>query len=847
MTTLLFIGPVVGATVFVLTLDGNRYKGLLESAVMDATGRKLVIRGDVAIAPSLKPELTVTNLALANAPWGSRPGMLHIARLRAGLALLPLLRRQIHITRIQLIDTDLLLETGADGRANWQFDHTLDPSAGLGMRGPSVGQIEVEGLAVTWRAGSADTPAAHYHLDRLDWARPGAGEAPLLTLQGHANGQALVLSGQTGPLGDLFRGAPLPFTLSGTAAGGTVGLHGQLRGAALPEDLYLSLRVSGGNLATLGTAIAERLPETHDYALEAHLSGSGEALSARELSGHLGLGGVTLAVQGGIRDLLALEGIELALKGSGSDLSELGPMFGERLPRSGPFELSGRLSGTARALALSEARATLGLQGIQISLAGGVGDLLALQAVDASVTGSGNTLGDLGRLVGVALPDTGPFTATGQLTGSARALALHGLRASVRQGSAQLLLSGGVGDLLRMDGIALRIVASGKDLGALGALLDMPLPELGPFRAQGRLSGSAELLDLRDFSATIDRSDLTGWVEVVPGTRPRVTARLSSGLIDFTRIIQQLQGQTAAPQDGGSRSARGLFSNAPLPLDGLQAVDADLALSARNLKAREAELEFAQLTLRLEGGDLDVERLEATYRGSKVSAKLQLRADAAPSVALKFLVQGFDLGRFLKETQVSQEVDAQLDLAAELSSRGNSPQRLVANLEGIVGAVVGKGQVPRYLDLLAEDLTRRVTAFWGRHKGAGQLNCGMVQFAIKGGMATSDAFLFDTRLGILKGDGEIDLATEQLDFVLSPKPKKASLFSLATKLHISGSMRDPRVRPQTKALAKKGAKALSALVIGPAGLLVPFINTGARHRHVCDIQALETRVQRIYD
>ena len=48
-------------------------------------------------------------------------------------------------------------------------------------------------------------------------------------------------------------------------------------------------------------------------------------------------------------------------------------------------------------------------------------------------------------------------------------------------------------------------------------------------------------------------------------------------------------------------------------------------------------------------------------------------------------------------------------------------------------------------------------------------------------------------------------------------------------------------------VARKGAKALSALVVGPAGLLLPFMSTGARNQHPCDIQALKSRVHSIYD
>jgi uncharacterized protein involved in outer membrane biogenesis len=356
---------------------------------------------------------------------------------------------------------------------------------------------------------------------------------------------------------------------------------------------------------------------------------------------------------------------------------------------------------------------------------------------------------------------------------------------------------------------------------------------------------------LKNFTATVDQSDFAGWAKLEFGKRPRVTVWLESDLVDFTRIMDQARGRKQAAESkaetgkaGGSRQT--LFSDEPLPFDVLNAVDADIAFNARNLKARDAALEFGQLALRLDAGDLRVDKLEAVYQGAKVSANLNLTAGTPANAAVRFLVQGFDLGRFLKETHVSQDVEGQVDLAADLKSKGNSRHQLMANLDGTTGAVIGKGYVPRFLDLLAQDLSRRVITIWGRHKKAGQLNCGVIQFTNKQGIATSDAFLFNTQLALLKGDGEINLATEQLDFVLSPKPKDKSLFSLATKLRVDGSILDPRVRPDMASVATKGVKALSSLVLGPAGLLVPFMSAGARHQHPCDVAELKNRIQSIY-
>ena len=289
-----------------------------------------------------------------------------------------------------------------------------------------------------------------------------------------------------------------------------------------------------------------------------------------------------------------------------------------------------------------------------------------------------------------------------------------------------------------------------------------------------------------------------------------------------------------------------MFSQEPLPFDVLDTVDADISLRARNIKVRDAALEFGQLVLRIDDGRLHMDTLEATYRNARISANLGIRSGPPPLVSTRLLVQGFELGHFLSEINVTDEVEVKADIAADLGSLGYSANNLASNLDGVFAAVIGKGKMPHFLDLLAEDLSRRVISIWGSHKEAGNLNCGVVQFDIQQGVATSKAFLFDTRIGYLKGKGSINLATDQIDFLLSPHPKDASLFSLKTKLRISGSISDPRVRPDAKSLAIKGSKALSTLVLGPAGLLAPFVSLGARKEHSCDMQALHRKLEKIY-
>jgi hypothetical protein len=163
---------------------------------------------------------------------------------------------------------------------------------------------------------------------------------------------------------------------------------------------------------------------------------------------------------------------------------------------------------------------------------------------------------------------------------------------------------------------------------------------------------------------------------------------------------------------------------------------------------------------------------------------------------------------------------------------------LMGGLDGSVGAVMGKGYPSHYLDLLAVGFTRKVFQFWGKHPKGGEIKCAVAQVDVKNGTATSRAFVFDTEAGVLTGERNINLATEKANFLLVPEPRHLSLMNFWTKLRVSETIMDPRVRPDTLSVLSKGAKALSALVISPLGLLAPFVNLGAYKSHPCSVHGI---------
>jgi hypothetical protein len=334
----------------------------------------------------------------------------------------------------------------------------------------------------------------------------------------------------------------------------------------------------------------------------------------------------------------------------------------------------------------------------------------------------------------------------------------------------------------------------------------------------------------------VEKSDFKGQAKVEFFKRPKISLNLESSAIDFTTLMKSLENGKQKSADKDKQNTR-LFSHAPLPLDLLKKMDADISLKARNIHAKDARLDFGHMALKLEDHEFSIDKLEATYKETKISGDLQITAGTPSQVATHFLVQDFNLGDFLKETGRDDQVRATIDIAAHGKSKGKSVQGLMANLDGAIGVVMGEGYLTKYLDMLSSGLTEKVFQVWKPHKAVDQIKCAVVQFDIKEGVATSQAFVFDTQAGILTGEGQINLDTEKINFLLVPKPAHPEL-SILTNLRVSGSVMEPHVGVDKASALTQGARALSTVVAGPLGLLAPFVHLGAIKSHPCEVPSI---------
>lgn len=152
------VAAAASVAALVMQYDYNQLKPTIAQLAKDATGRDLVINGDLKLAVSLSPILNVTDVAFANAAWGTSDDMVRLEQLAAKLDLLALLQGRIDVDYIVLDGLEVVLETDGEGRANWEFAAPGAPMAPTQTEdlvlAPNVRDVRLHDVDVTYRDGA---------------------------------------------------------------------------------------------------------------------------------------------------------------------------------------------------------------------------------------------------------------------------------------------------------------------------------------------------------------------------------------------------------------------------------------------------------------------------------------------------------------------------------------------------------------------------------------------------------------------------------------------------------------------------------------------------------------------
>ncbi|WP_417794847.1 AsmA family protein [Terasakiella pusilla] len=281
------VGVVVAGVAILSQMDFNQYKGEIAKQAKAATGRDLVIAGDLNLDISLSPKVRVDGVSLSNAKWGSSPHMVKVDSFAAEMQLIPLLFGEIHISEIILIKPDILLETDKSGKGNWVMGTPSTAKEKTASSGattlPAINKIRIEKAKFIFRDGQKGEDTSIV-IDEMQASAADIDEPLNLLFKGAFNDHVVELSGQLGTPQALMEGSAVDVDLALSAVGTEAKITGQIKQPLLGKGLNLALSAKSDNIARLAELAGTEVGKVGPFEMAATVSDSKDSYKLAGLS-----------------------------------------------------------------------------------------------------------------------------------------------------------------------------------------------------------------------------------------------------------------------------------------------------------------------------------------------------------------------------------------------------------------------------------------------------------------------------------------------------------------------------------------------------------------------------------
>ncbi len=413
------------------------------------------------------------------------------------------------------------------------------------------------------------------------------------------------------------------------------------------------------------------------------------------------LAGSKVRLSGTLSDLAGTPSIdaEVALSvpnpGKLAKLAGLDPVA---LARIGAFELTGTVNGN---LAQADLDATLTALGGRFGAAGTVQPLANPMAFDVKLVAKHPNLAQLARALdaGPALgPGLGGVDLAAGLRGTPARIEVTGLAGSLGPAT----LSGGFvaelgGPAPALSGIDLAVRLRHSDLGGLIQALSpgaQVRQGLGAVDLKGRITGGGQVFQIADLAGRLGPADLSGRLGAdLSGAKPALDIELTTGELPLAALMAPMAAGGGAAgggaASGGTASSgtassgrQGRWSRDPIDVSGLNAVNAEVKLTAQAVLLENTRLDRVTVEASLKDGLLDLREFSGTVYGGALVIAGKIDARKTLEAGLAVTAIELNLARLLHDLAESDRVSGPLSFNASLSTRGGSEAELIAALSG---------------------------------------------------------------------------------------------------------------------------------------------------------------------
>jgi AsmA family protein len=457
-------------------------------------------------------------------------------------------------------------------------------------------------------------------------------------------------------------------------------------------------------------------------------------------------------------------------------------------------------------------------------------------------------IGDAVRLTGGGrLRDT-PFTVVARLLSPNETVAKgkNQLVARMRAAGNVVDVAGTLPSLAEIEDVPLRVAARGANMAELLWIIGVAIPNTRDYRVAGQLVKSGEEYRFTRLKGIAGETDLAGQLTIRNAERLHLDSVLTTRRLDivdaapfigYNPDIVEARGAVAAAAATGAGAAR-IMPDANFPVASMQRFDADLKWTIGAVRSRRVPISNVDLTLDLERGRLSLSPLTFAMARGNVAADAVFDTRPRPSaVRYDIRLAPTPMGRLLAGYGVAEAgTTGTVRGRIQLAGRGDTIHDSLSTANGRIAFVMPAGTFwTRNVQLSELDIGTFVQKmFEKRLKEPVNINCGLIGFTVRRGVAAADPILIDTRQNVIVGRGGFSFRTEALDMAVRADSKKFSLFSGQSPVGITGRFAEPAIDPISGELLGRAGVGLGlAVVATPVAGLLAFIDVGDAKSAAC--------------
>ncbi|MEA3152511.1 MAG: AsmA family protein [Betaproteobacteria bacterium] len=408
------------------------------------------------------------------------------------------------------------------------------------------------------------------------------------------------------------------------------------------------------------------------------------------------------------------------------------------------------------------------------------------------------------------------------------------LRLHASLGSTKVTLDGAVLDPLHLKGEDMSFALEGNDLAQLFPVIGVPLPPTPPYKLSGHLNHTDAAWTFRKLVGRVGHSDLAGDFSVDTNQKPQlITADLVSRNLD----IADLGGFIGANRGGEPtpKPADRVLPQEPYNLEKLRAANAEVKFRGERIVTASLPLENLSATLTLKGGVLTLHPLSFGVAGGNLVSQVKMDSSKqAIKTNLDISLRQVQLQKLFPSVKLQKMNAGLLGGRANIDTTGNSIASMLAQSSGNAAVLMEGGSVSELVVRLSNlDIAHSLTILFTGDKQL-PVRCMVGAFKGEKGIYAMETFVLDTDRAVVRGEGDINFATEALNLKLRSQPKDFSLAALRGPIDITGTFKNPTVRPELGSVAARGAVAVAlGVVTAGVGALLPLLEPGKEKNTNC--------------